>query len=159
MSLKAAEIRGFQPADTPYRKTDQNGLYLEIRPNGSKLWYCKFRIQGIEKRLSLGHRIDRIDDMRAHHEGAVHRHQPDRPASDHRDAAARHDIGIARAEPRSRECVGHQQCLFFGHAIGDRHRVDVRGWHAHRLGLRSLQFCGQAIAARHAILTQVDHAR
>jgi hypothetical protein len=54
MPLKAAEIRGFQLDDTPYRKTDQNGLYLEIRPNGSKLWYCKFRIQGIEKRLSLG---------------------------------------------------------------------------------------------------------
>lgn len=54
MSLKAAEIRWFEPTDTPYRKTDQNGLYLEVRPNGSKLWYCKFRFQGIEKRLSLG---------------------------------------------------------------------------------------------------------
>lgn len=54
MSLKAAEIRGFQPIDTVYRKSDDKGLYLEIRPNGSKHWFVKYRIHGSEKRLSLG---------------------------------------------------------------------------------------------------------
>jgi len=54
MPLKAAEIRGFQPIDTLYRKSDDKGLYLEIRPNGSKHWFLKYRIHGSEKRLSLG---------------------------------------------------------------------------------------------------------
>lgn len=54
MSLKAAEIRGFQPIDTVYRKSDEKGFYLEIRPNGSKHWFVKYRIYGSEKRLSLG---------------------------------------------------------------------------------------------------------
>lgn len=43
MSLKAPEIRGFQPIDTVYRKSDDKDLYLEIRPNGSKHWFVKYR--------------------------------------------------------------------------------------------------------------------
>lgn len=54
MALKDAEIRAFQPVDTPYRKADSGGLYLEIFPNGSKLWRWKFRAGGKEKRLALG---------------------------------------------------------------------------------------------------------
>jgi len=54
MSLKAAQIPAFKPTDTPYRKFDGKGLYLEVRPNGSKLWYFKYRFLGSEKRLSVG---------------------------------------------------------------------------------------------------------
>ncbi len=54
MSLKAAQIPAFKPGDTPYRKFDGRGLYLEVRPSGSKLWYFKYRYLGSEKRLSLG---------------------------------------------------------------------------------------------------------
>lgn len=54
MALKDAEIRAFQPVDTPYKKADGGGLYLEIFPNGSKLWRWKFRANGKEKRLALG---------------------------------------------------------------------------------------------------------
>ncbi len=54
MSLKAAEIPAFKPADTPYRRFDGRGLYIEVRPSGSKLWYFKYRFLGSEKRLSLG---------------------------------------------------------------------------------------------------------
>ena len=54
MSLKDAEIRAFQPTDRAYKKTDSGGLYLEIFPNGSKLWRWKFRYAGKEKRLALG---------------------------------------------------------------------------------------------------------
>lgn len=55
MSLKPIEIKGFLAEKTPYRKPDEKGLYLEIRPSGSKIWYFKYRLHGIEKRLSLGH--------------------------------------------------------------------------------------------------------
>jgi integrase len=54
MALKDIEIRGFQPRDKLYRKADGGGLYLEIFPNGSKLWRWKFRFAGKEKRLALG---------------------------------------------------------------------------------------------------------
>lgn len=54
MALKALEIRGFHPKEKPYRKTDDRGLYLEVRPNGSKIWYYKYRAGLKEKRISLG---------------------------------------------------------------------------------------------------------
>ncbi len=54
MSLKAAEISAFRAGDTPYKKADAKGLYLEIFPNGSKLWRWKYRFAGKEKRLALG---------------------------------------------------------------------------------------------------------
>ena len=36
------------------RLADSEGLYLEVRPNGSKYWWLKYRFGGKEKRLSLG---------------------------------------------------------------------------------------------------------
>ena len=52
--LKAAEISGFPAGDTPNKKTDDRGLYLLIKPNGSKLWYFKYRFGGKEKKLPIG---------------------------------------------------------------------------------------------------------
>ena len=52
--LKAAEISGFPAGDTPYKKTDERGLYLLIKPNGSKLWYFKYRFGGKEKKMPIG---------------------------------------------------------------------------------------------------------
>ncbi len=46
---KHAEIR-----EKPYKMADGGGLYLEVRPNGSKLWRMKYRINGKEKRLAIG---------------------------------------------------------------------------------------------------------
>lgn len=54
MALKDVEIRALRAGDKPFRKADEKGLYLEIFPNGSKLWRWKFRYAGKEKRLALG---------------------------------------------------------------------------------------------------------
>lgn len=54
MALKDTEIKGFKPADKPYRKADEKGLYVEVFPNGSKLWRFKYRFLGAEKRMALG---------------------------------------------------------------------------------------------------------
>lgn len=54
MPLSDSAIRALKPEDKRYRKTDQRGLYLEIEPNGSKLWRWKYRYQGREKRIALG---------------------------------------------------------------------------------------------------------
>jgi integrase len=43
-----------KPAAKFYRLYDEKGLYLEVRPTGSKYWRLKFRLAGREKRLALG---------------------------------------------------------------------------------------------------------
>ncbi|MFP6814398.1 MAG: Arm DNA-binding domain-containing protein [Pseudomonadales bacterium] len=43
-----------QPSAKPYRLSDEKGLYLEVRPNGSKYWRLKYRYAGKEKRLAFG---------------------------------------------------------------------------------------------------------
>ncbi|WP_226018892.1 integrase arm-type DNA-binding domain-containing protein [Novosphingobium sp. FKTRR1] len=48
------EVKAFPLLKKTYRKTDEKGLYLEVRPNGSKLWFFKYRHQGAEKRIGLG---------------------------------------------------------------------------------------------------------
>lgn len=54
MALKDTEIKALKPLDKLYRKADGGGLYIEVFPNGSKLWRWKFRVSGKEKRLALG---------------------------------------------------------------------------------------------------------
>lgn len=54
MPLTDLQIRHFEPAERPYKKGDGGGLYIEITPNGSKLWRWKYRFNGVEKRLSMG---------------------------------------------------------------------------------------------------------
>lgn len=54
MALKELQIRNLRPADKTYQCTDDRGLYLEINPNGSKLWRYKYRHMGKQKRLALG---------------------------------------------------------------------------------------------------------
>jgi len=54
MALTDTAIRALQPGDSPYKRADEKGLYVEIFPNGSKLWRLKYRIGGKEKRLALG---------------------------------------------------------------------------------------------------------
>jgi integrase len=47
-------LRSLKPADKRYKKVDQRGLYIEVEPNGSKLWRYKYTFRGKEKRFSLG---------------------------------------------------------------------------------------------------------
>jgi integrase len=47
--LTDAVIKGLKPRSKQYKMGDQGGLYLLIKPNGSKLWRLKYRIDGIEK--------------------------------------------------------------------------------------------------------------
>ena len=52
--LTVAAAKQASPKDKPYRLYDEKGLYLEVRPNGSKYWRLKYRYAGKEKRLALG---------------------------------------------------------------------------------------------------------
>lgn len=54
MALKDLQIRNIRPTDKVTQHTDDRGLYLEVHPNGSKLWRYKYRYMGKQKRLALG---------------------------------------------------------------------------------------------------------
>ena len=36
------------------RFADAGGMYLQVSPAGSKRWFLKYRMAGVEKQLSLG---------------------------------------------------------------------------------------------------------
>ena len=54
MALKELEVRYATKRQKDYKLADGEGLYLLVRPNGSKLWRMKYRFDGKEKLLSLG---------------------------------------------------------------------------------------------------------
>ncbi|HCM1914396.1 TPA: integrase arm-type DNA-binding domain-containing protein [Salmonella enterica subsp. salamae serovar 28:r:e,n,z15] len=54
MALTDTVIRKIKPTEKSFKITDSSGLYLLIKPNGSKLWYMKYRIDGKEKKLAFG---------------------------------------------------------------------------------------------------------
>jgi integrase len=54
MPLTDVRIRSAKPSQKSYKLSDGRGLYIEVVPNGSKLWRWKYRFAGKEKRLALG---------------------------------------------------------------------------------------------------------
>ncbi|WP_299881379.1 integrase arm-type DNA-binding domain-containing protein [uncultured Sulfitobacter sp.] len=54
MPLTDLKIRKATNRDKPYKLADGNGLFLLIKPNGSKLWQQKYRHFGKERLLSHG---------------------------------------------------------------------------------------------------------
>ena len=54
MALSKLQIDHAKPRNKPYRLSDGFGLYLLIKPNGSKLWQVRYRFQKKEKIVSLG---------------------------------------------------------------------------------------------------------
>ena len=54
MSLTEIGIRAITPAEKITRHYDDGGLYIEVSPAGGKWWRFKYRLDGKEKRISLG---------------------------------------------------------------------------------------------------------
>ncbi|MFT6168587.1 MAG: integrase [Celeribacter sp.] len=54
MPLSDSKIRNLKPKDKSFKVSDFEGLYILIKPNGSKLWNFKYRLHGAEKKLSIG---------------------------------------------------------------------------------------------------------
>lgn len=44
MALTDVKIRQTKPGEKPIKLTDSNGLYLEVKPTGSKLWRYRYRL-------------------------------------------------------------------------------------------------------------------
>lgn len=54
MPLSDTKIRAAKPAAKDYKLSDEKGLYLLIKKNGSKYWRLKYRYDGKEKTLAIG---------------------------------------------------------------------------------------------------------
>ena len=54
MALTDISIKNAKPRERDYKLADGGGLYLLVTVSGGKLWRLKFRIDGIERKLSLG---------------------------------------------------------------------------------------------------------
>ena len=54
MPLTDATIRNLKPREKPYKVSDFEGLFLLVKPTGSRLWHQKYRIDGKEKLLAIG---------------------------------------------------------------------------------------------------------
>lgn len=68
MALNEAKIRAAKPRAKLYKIADAGGLYLAVKPNGSKLWRYKYRLHGKENTYSIGDypRVGIIDARREH---------------------------------------------------------------------------------------------
>ncbi len=54
MALTDLQLKQATPRERDWKLADAGGLYILVRPNGSKLWRMKYRQHGREKKLSFG---------------------------------------------------------------------------------------------------------
>jgi integrase len=54
MPLTDKAIKAGKPREKPYKMADGHGMFLLVRPDGSKYWRLKYRFGGKEKLLALG---------------------------------------------------------------------------------------------------------
>ena len=54
MALSDVKIRSTKAGEKPIKLADSGGLYLEIRPSGTKLWRYRYRIAGKENVFAIG---------------------------------------------------------------------------------------------------------
>lgn len=52
--LTDSKLRGLKPREKPYKVSDGGGMYIEVRPNGSKWWRLAYRLNGKQQLKSLG---------------------------------------------------------------------------------------------------------
>lgn len=54
MSLTDIKCRTAKAKEKPYKLYDFEGLYLEVRPTGTKFWRVKYRVEGQESTYTIG---------------------------------------------------------------------------------------------------------
>lgn len=52
--LTELQVKNAKPRDAEYKLPDSRGLYLLVRPNGSRLWQCRYWIDKKERKASFG---------------------------------------------------------------------------------------------------------
>jgi integrase len=52
--LTDTKLRALKPRSSVYRKADSNGLAIEVRPSGARIWRYRFRLHGKASMATLG---------------------------------------------------------------------------------------------------------
>ena len=52
--LTAAWVKSARPKDKPYKLSDRDGLYLLIKPTGTRYWRMNYRFNGQQRTISFG---------------------------------------------------------------------------------------------------------
>lgn len=52
--LTTVQIRALKPAERPFKVPDSDGLFLLVQPTGAPLWRFRYKVLGIERKMSLG---------------------------------------------------------------------------------------------------------
>ena len=52
--LTDTQLKNLKPKDKKYKLSDGGGLFMQINPNGSKLWRLNYRIDGESKEYAIG---------------------------------------------------------------------------------------------------------
>ncbi|WP_066591810.1 tyrosine-type recombinase/integrase [Sphingomonas pruni] len=52
--LTTVQIRALKPQARPYKVPDSGGLFLLVQPTGALLWRFRYKVFGVERKLSLG---------------------------------------------------------------------------------------------------------
>lgn len=69
--LTNAQIKKAKPAEKAYRLVDGSGLHLFVTPAGGKLWRYRYKVEGVEKLLTLGkYPLVSLQDARAARDAA-----------------------------------------------------------------------------------------
>jgi hypothetical protein len=55
MPLTDVKARNAKPGEKKIKLSDNDGMYLLVAPNGGEYWRLKYRYNGKEKLLALGH--------------------------------------------------------------------------------------------------------
>lgn len=61
--LNALAVARAKPAAAPYKLTDGNGLFLDVRPTGKKVWRYRYRIDAAENIFTIGEYGERADQF------------------------------------------------------------------------------------------------
>lgn len=59
MKLSNLQCRNAKPKERPYKLPDGEGMHLEVKPNGSKVWRYRFELNGKESVYTLGEFCDK----------------------------------------------------------------------------------------------------
>jgi len=54
MALTDTRLRALRPRAKSYKVADERGLYVQVTPAGGKHWRYRYRVDGLEKKLSIG---------------------------------------------------------------------------------------------------------
>ena len=55
MALSDTKIKNLKPREKVYQESDEAGLFIDVTPNGTKVWRLRYRLFNKQEKVTLGH--------------------------------------------------------------------------------------------------------